>query len=791
MTDRERAPSSTETARWPAANGAEIVFLLDAASSLEERILREWIETNRPEGTPLVEGDVVAIESTRRPGRTRNSGGLDPILATREEALLAPLRVLWLARVDPAEHNASLWDLLQIGDDRDPGRLRERLIRRFRPDRCRVVAAEPATVGALRERWREAAGTDGGETLGLSRFVSRQAALALDRAERHSRDARYKVARFVHEQILTTPAFEGGLEKLARETGQSSSGVRRSAQRYLKEIAAKHSPRMIDVFAYLSRSASTRGYDAVRYDRGRLAEIRALAQQHPVVFLPTHKSNVDHMVLFRLLHEDGMPPPHTAGGINMNFFPMGGLARRAGIFFIRRTFKDNEVYKQVLRAYIDYLIEKRFPLEWYIEGGRSRTGKMLPPRYGLLSYVVDSYWRGKSDDVILLPISIAYDQISEVSDYSFEDRGGVKQAENAVWFAKYLANLGGNYGSIELAFGEPLSLRAALGTPLGDAQPLDALAVPKVAFEVCARMNRVTPITPIALGMLALLGRGDRAMSVGEILFALSNLASFVSRRGLPTTAKLQFETADDVRKTLDPLVDNGVLQRFDEGPELLYSIKDGQHLAAAYYRNTLIHFLLNGAIVELALVRASEAEDERPAEALWDEAMRLRDLLKFEFFFSEKDAFVTEIESELAFTSPGWRDEIDRTGGARDLLERIRPFHAHRTLRAFVDAYQVVADRLFMSGEAAVEDRADLLADCLSWGKQYTLQRRIRSPESVSKVLLDNGIKLAENRGLMAGEGAALEADRALFVDEVRDTVRRIRVVNALAMQRMAGALD
>jgi len=264
-----------------------------------------------------------------------------------------------------------------------------------------------------------------------------------------------------------------------------------------------------------------------------------------------------------------------------------------------------------------------------------------------------------------------------------------------------------------------------------------------------------------------------------------------VSRRGLPTTAKLQFETEDDVRKTLDPLVDNGVLQRFDEGPELLYSIRDGQHLAAAYYRNTLIHFLLNGAIVELALVRASEAEDEGPSDAFWDEAMRLRDLLKFEFFFSEKDAFVTEIESELVFTSPGWRDEIDRPGGARDLLERIRPFHAHRTLRAFVDAYQVVADRLYMSGEAPVDDRSDLLSDCLSWGKQYTLQRRIRSPESVSRVLLDNGIKLAENRGLMAGEGAALEADRAIFVDEVRDTIRRIRVVNALAMQRMAGALD
>src|SRR5207247_7828885 len=125
---------------------------------------------------------------------------------------------------------------------------------------------------------------------------------------------------------------------------------------------------------------------------------------------------------------------HTAGGINMNFFPMGGLMRRTGIFFIRRSFKDNEVYKFVLRQYIDYLIEKRFPLEWYIEGGRSRSGKLLPPRFGLLAYVVDSYRRGRADDVALIPVSIAYDQISDVQDYAHEQRGGVKQRESFGWF---------------------------------------------------------------------------------------------------------------------------------------------------------------------------------------------------------------------------------------------------------------------------------------------------------------------------------------------------------------------
>ena len=149
-----------------------------------------------------------------------------------------------------------------------------------------------------------------------------------------------------------------------------------------------------------------------------------------MVFLPSHKSNLDSLVLKYALHENGLPPNHTAGGINMNFFPIGLWLRRTGLFFIRRSFKDDEIYKFVLRQYIDYLVEKRFPLEWYIEGTRSRAGKLMPPRFGLLAYVVDAYRRGKSEDVLLVPVSIAYDQIQDVVAYAAEERGAKKQAES-------------------------------------------------------------------------------------------------------------------------------------------------------------------------------------------------------------------------------------------------------------------------------------------------------------------------------------------------------------------------
>ncbi len=771
---------------WPLHPGRPLLFLLDAASPFEEQILRTWIEENRPDSSDPAAAQAVRVPTSRSRRRSQ-LGPLEPALATSEDPLLAPLRVPWLAPRREGRHEAGFSDLFGFGDPRDPGRLRARWIRRNEPERCRVVVAEPAPASELRARWR-AAGSELAETVGLDRFVARQAALALDRAERRLRGARYKVPRFLKEEILARPSFQGGLERLAREIGAPPARVQRDATRYLREIAANHSPLWIDVFARICRSSSTRGYEHMHVEPSEIEALRELSERHPVVLLSSHKSNLDHPVVFRALHEEGLPPSHTAGGDNMNFFPTGPIARRAGIFFIRRSFKDNEVYKFVLRSYIDFLVEKRFPLQWFIEGGRSRSGKLLPPRYGLLSYVVDSYLRGKSEDVVLVPVSVAYDQISEVGDYASEQRGAPKQREGIGWLFRYLKDLGRRYGKIDLRFGEPLSLRETLGPPTGRSAE-DELIVPKIAFEVCARINRVTSVTPISLAMLAVLGAGDRAMALAEIQRALADLARYVTARGLPTSEKLAFESEAAVRAVLDQLVENGVLLRFDEGPETIYSVAPDQHLAAAYYRNTVIHFLTTSAIAELALLRAAEAVPGQVQKTFWEEAMRLRDLLKFDFFFSEKEEFRQEIRTELSLHAPEW-EGADDPSDARRLLESIRPFHAHRTLRAFLDAYAIVADRLAVLGSEAIDDEARLVRDCMVWGKQYVLQRRIRTPESVSKILLQNGVQLADNRGLVQGEPRALAEGRARFVEELHDTIRRVEAIEALASARRAGAL-
>ena len=778
---------------WPRADGRRVVFLLDASSPLERRLLEGWIRERRPEGANGT--TAVAIPASRRRRRQPLDPRLEAALATGDDPLLAPLRVAWLPSGANGARAARLSDLLTFGDPRDPGVVRQAWVQRRHPERSCIVCGEPAPLSDLRRRWQQAGGADVAYTTGLSEFVARQAGLALERAERRLRGTRYKVPRFVYEDILGRPAFRGGVAALAAQMGRPEGAVQHEAAADLREIAATHSPYVIDLTAHLIHLLYTRGYsEALHYDRRQLETIYALGQRSPLVFLPTHKSNLDHLVLQYVLHENGHPPNHTAGGINMNFFPVGPLVRRSGVFFIRRTFKDDAVYKFVLQQYIDYLIEKRFSLEWYLEGGRSRSGKLLPPRFGLFANVVDAYRRGKSEDVYLIPVSIAYDQIQDVGEYVAEQRGGVKETESFRWFLRMVRRLRHDYGDIYIRFGEPLSLNRFLGPPAAaaDSDPDEYhLQVQKVAFEVAVRINRATPITPTALVTLALLGHGDRAFTVPELVKALQNLVDYVRRRKLPTTVELDLDTPAGVQRTLDTLVQSGVVSVYSEGLDSVFAIGADQHLTAAYYRNAIIHFFVNASIAELALLRAAEVDVAAAASEFWEEALRLRDLLKFEFFFADKDEYRLELREELAGHDPGWESAL--SGGPEAihaLLRRCKPFSAHRILRPFLEAYRVVGDALERADPGRSVDETKFLATCLALGTQYRLQRRIHRTESISKVLFATALRLARNRDLV-DPGPDLGDRRRALATELRAVTRRIDAIDLLAASRLAGLIE
>jgi len=767
-------------ASWPEAGGRPIAFLVDASSSLERRLTGQWIERNRP-------GDadyrVCAVPPSRRRRSRRSIGAaLREVAGSDSDPLLVPLRVAWLGPRRSGRRIPRLIDLLTFGDPRDPNRLVQELFIRFRPDRIRVVVGTSAPLSEVRTRWAEARTSRPEDPYGFAEYIALQGSLALEVAERRVRGNRYKVPRLLAEDLLGSAKFQLGLERLAATTGERVDDLAQKAGRYLKEIAAQPSTFVIDLVASLIRVVYTAGYDRrISYDPEALERIAELGQRHSLAFLPSHKSNMDHLALTYVLYENGLPPNHAAGGINMNFFPVGPLVRRHGLFFIRRTFKDNAAYKYTLKRYLDYLLEKRFPLEWYMEGGRSRVGKLRAPKYGLLAFVVDSWRRGSCEDVVLIPTSIAYDQIQDVGAYAAEQRGGAKEKESFGWMVRVLRSMRRRYGRIYVNFGEPISVADTVSRYESGYEPEPEesnLEVQKLAFEVAVRINRVTPITPISLVTIALLGT-DRAVTVDETVTMLSGLVGHVERRGLPISEPINLSDPGVVSSALDALVDHGVVSRAEGGRETVYAIGSDQHLAAAYYRNTIVHFFTTGAIGELGLAAASEASGD-PMEVFWNTVRKVRDLLKFEFFFAERDEFRAELAAELEGSVPGWEERV-ASGDAAGVLRSLYPSASAWVLRPVFEAYLVLAEALVDVDFRRDAPKDELVAAALALGTQYRLQRTIRSPEAVSTVLFNNAMGLARNRGLLTGGDLATLHAREEFATDLGAVVELLGEVERL----------
>jgi glycerol-3-phosphate O-acyltransferase len=263
-------------------------------------------------------------------------------------------------------------------------------------------------------------------------------------------------------------------------------------------------------------------------------------------------------------------------------------------------------------------------------------------------------------------------------------------------------------------------------------------------------------------------------------------LLEYAGARGLPTVEGVELGRSRIVRKAVSTLVREGVLTEFTQGTEPVYAIASERHLEAAFYRNNVIHHFVTRAITELALVHAAEHDcDDRAAE-YWEEALRLRDLLKFEFFFPRKRVFADDLRAEVDILDPGWEQRPAEREQIRAVLEQAPVYLAHRVLGPFVQAYGVVADRLAAREPHVVVDEPAFLAEALGVGRQYLLQRRLESPESISGELFRGALSLAANRGLVEPGDEDLRDRRRAFAAEVRDVGRRIRVIRALALGNM-----
>lgn len=746
---------------WPEGSG-DVLFVRSASNPVERALLDGFIDAGRGH----TERRCTIVDVDPESGRSPDAATIETVSTADAAVTVVPLRVVWAVGTTLHRSGPRLRDLV-FGDPRNPRPWLARLIHRRHPDRARPIAARPATIGELRARYDDVHADAEHAIESFGEFVVRLAGVALDVSERRLEGRRYKVPRSVLAGIESSPTYELALHDLAEAAGTSPADVRLEAHEYLDEMVAAPSTFFIDWTGKITRWIVSLGYGEIVTDPVGLERARDHVRDHPAALLWTHKSHLDGIALMSVMYDHDFPSPHQMGGINMAFRGIAGASRRAGIIFIRRSFADNPVYKMTLQHYLGYLLDKRFPFSWSFEGTRSRTGKLMPPRYGLLKYVVDAAHATRADDLHIIPVAISYDLIGEAGDYVRLEAGQPKPPENFGWFVSYLRRLRTPSGRMYVDFGEPVVVRSTAEAPQqSDLAP--------IAFEVARRVNAMVPVTLPALMFTALLGAAPRAMTYGELDAEMRSLISWLHGRGVRMASRFDEAETEELSAMAEIVFDRGIVERHSGGSETVFRIADDKHEVASYHRNTIIHYFVDRALTELALMRVADREPELRVDAFWNELGWLRDLLKFEFFHTPTTQFANDVRASLDAQAPDWESVLSGSSGeVRAMVQQMSPIVAHATIRQFLEAYWIVADRFArLDGDESL-DEATCVDAALGEGRQAFLQQRISSRASIGKQMFKNAYSMLASRGLVEPGGAATAARRQELAGELYECVR------------------
>jgi glycerol-3-phosphate O-acyltransferase len=751
----------------------DALVLASVSSPAEEELLNDWLDRQRREHSDThVEVLKLPVDDDPPAGVLAR---LVEMLAADDDRSVVPVRVFWVPGGLPTRSKVVAF-LSGRDTYRPPNMLQHRILKRD-PSRARVVAGEPAKVSELRQQWSDTTVAENPRE--FARFVIRRAILAIERVELRLLGPEYKSPRLVKPEIMASARFREGLKDIPGATVDKAGAM-------LDELATGWSRFSVDLIPSMGRAIFSRGFDPkIDYDRDEVESMRRALETHPAVLLFSHRSYLDGAIVPVAMQENRLPPVHTFAGINLSFGFMGPLMRHSGVIFIRRKL-DDPLYKYVLRQFIGYVVEKRFNLSWSIEGTRSRTGKMLPPKLGLLAYVADAYLDGRTDDLLLQPVSISFDQLHETAEYAAYARGGEKTPEGLSWLYNFIKAQGErNYGKIYVRFPVAVSMREYLGEPGGpiaEDQSAKRLALQKMAFEVAWRILRVTPVNATALVAALLLTTRGVALTLDQLHHTLQDSLDYLERKQTPmTNSAMRLRTAEGVRAALDALSNGHPVTCVDGGREPVWRIAPENEHEAAFYRNTLIDAFLETSIVELALAYAGRAEGDR-LEAFWSQAMHLRDLLKFDFYFADSAAFREHIAEEMSWQED-WEAHVVAGGDEiKGLLQAKKPLIASAMLRPFFEAYEIVADVL-RDAPAEITEK-DLTKKALGVGRQFIAQNRVRSNEAVSALLFATARQVADDQHLLE-PAADLNERRTAFRDELRGILRDMDTVEQISRRQ------
>lgn len=392
--------------------------------------------------------------------------------------------------------------------------------------------------------------------------------------------------------VASSPVQKIIVEESAR-TNKSMAKVRSDAEKYVKEISASYSPRTVRFLSILLAKLWNKIYSGLEVNN--IKHVRELAQDHELIYVPCHRSHTDYLLLSYQLYKEGLAPPHIAAGINLNFWPIGPILRKGGAFFIRRTFKGNKLYTAVFNEYLYRLLNKGTPVEYFQEGGRSRTGRLLTPKTGMLGMTVQSMLRGVRKPVVFIPVYIGYEKMFEGKSYVGELRGQAKKEESFGQLLGVRKALKRFYGKVYLNFGEPLKLANFLDSQVPDWRNNKESSKPEwlnqqmfeLGDEINRRINAAVSVNSICLVSMALLGTPRQAMDKGELIAQINSLLAFAKAAPYSDYTNLPNEDAEQLLATAIKL---GMAYETEDPAGNVISIEGDERVLSTYYSNNILH---------------------------------------------------------------------------------------------------------------------------------------------------------------------------------------------------------
>ncbi|HNH24953.1 MAG TPA: glycerol-3-phosphate 1-O-acyltransferase PlsB, partial [Accumulibacter sp.] len=542
------------------------------------------------------------------------------------------------------------------------------------------------------------------------------------------------------DDVLAAERVRAAIAIEAQNHGITNDEARLRARRHALEIASDYSYGVLRALELLLNWLWTRLYDGIAMHN--IDVVTRIAPGNEIVYIPCHRSHIDYLLLSYLIHRHGLTPPHIAAGSNLNLPLIGTLLRHGGAFFLRRSFKGAALYAAVFDEYLHLMLSRGFPIEYFIEGGCSRSGRTLPPKAGILGMTINSFIRAHQRPLVFVPVYIGYEKLLEGKTYLGELAGKPKQRESLWALLKTVRELKRVFGQVHVNFGRPLPLADFLehqqtGWPSdGNMADLPTPASPdwsrhvtqRAAVELATRINEAAVLNPINLIALTLLATPRHTADEQSLHRLLEHYLVLVREAPYAETTVSCALRADEIVAYAERLA---VVERLRDPLGDLIRIADQQAPLLAYFRNNVLHLFAVPAVIACLLSHNSRLDRQRMNQAVIGICLLMRAELFLRWSEEQLPTMIEAVIDVLLARGLLRRSEVSDRLMAPEAVRR--EFAELRllgeTVRPLLERHFLTLALLHRHGSGQITRQA-LEIDCLQLAQRLSLLYEFNSPE-------------------------------------------------------------